>query len=269
MRLFDLLRTLDPNLAPAQCKVHLASHSSVDDPLDAFFEGKFEDWQALQTKKNFERAHIVSLIQMPERHRWLFAGCYDSHGCSRPKGSRHFIYKTTPRPQTHSLVGRLIARFERTGRQSYLVGENWVDALEVAEIRPQRMAMAEFPGYSKIQLSKNQLDIIVGQRIASWRAALSHLAGIYVIADRTTGRLYVGSATGEEGIWSRWTSYSENGHGGNKELRALLKERGSNHAANFVFGILEFAGTHGDDLLARESYWKDLLLTREFGLNAN
>jgi hypothetical protein len=29
------------------------------------------------------------------------------------------------------------------------------------------------------------------------------------------------------------------------------------------------AGTHGDDLIERESFWKVLLLTRTFGLNAN
>jgi hypothetical protein len=247
MKLFALLRTLDPDLDPAQCKVHLATQGRTDHPLDLFFEGDFEDWQDVQTQRNFERAHIVSLIQMPETHKWLFAGCYDSHGSRKRNGSRHYIYETTRRPLTESLVGRLVAKFERTGRQAYLVGENWVDELEVAEIRAQRLSIAEFPGYSNIQISKSHLDI----------------------GDRSNGKLYVGSATGEEGIWSRWTSYSKNGHGGNKELRALLKKRGPEHADNFVFGILEVAGTHDDDLLARESYWKEMLLTREFGMNAN
>ncbi|MCK5943287.1 MAG: hypothetical protein KAI24_15005 [Planctomycetes bacterium] len=50
----------------------------------------------------------------------------------------------------------------------------------------------------------------------------------------------------------------------------MLRERGVEHAANFHFGILEVAGTHGDDLIERESFWKELLLlTRTFGLNAN
>jgi hypothetical protein len=29
------------------------------------------------------------------------------------------------------------------------------------------------------------------------------------------------------------------------------------------------AGTHDDDLLARKSCWKEIVLTREFDLNAN
>ena len=75
--------------------------------------------------------------------------------------------------------------------------------------------------------------------------------------------------TPHPGIWNRWRAYSETGHGGNRDLRRLLKEEGAEHAQNFQFGILEVAGTHGDDLLARESYWKEMLLSREFGLNAN
>lgn len=269
MQLFALLRTLDPDLDPARCKIHLASHSAVDDPLDVFFEGKFDEWQALQTQKNFERANIISLIAMRERHKWLFVGSYDSHGCTKPASSRHFIYATTRRPLTDDVAGRLVVHFERPGRQSYLVAERWLDQLEVAELRPERMSIAEFPGYSQALVSKRHLDIIVGQRIESWRSALSHLAGIYVIADRSTGKHYIGSATGEEGIWNRWKAYSETGHGGNLDLRRLLKDRGPEHAQHFQFGIVEVSGTHGDDLLARESYWKEMLLTREFGLNAN
>ncbi len=269
MQLFALFQSLDPGLDPAGCKIHLASKSPVDDPLDAFFEGKFDGWQALQNQKNFERPHVVALIAMREKHKWLFAGCYDSHGCTKPAGSRHYIYKTTPRPGANELVGRLVVHFERTGRQSYLIAERWLEHLGVSEIRPERMTLADFPGYAKTLVSKQHLDNIVDQRIPSWRSALSHLAGVYVIADRATGKLYVGSATGDEGIWNRWCAYSKNGHGGNAELRALLRERGAEHAANFQFSILEVAGTHGDDLIERESFWKELLLTRAFGLNAN
>ncbi len=86
-----------------------------------------------------------------------------------------------------------------------------------------------------------------------------------------TGKLYVGSATGGEGIWSRWCAYSTTGHGGNCELADLLREKGDTYAENFHFGVLEIADTHAstDDILRRESYWKDLLRTRvPHGYNA-
>jgi hypothetical protein len=108
-----------------------------------------------------------------------------------------------------------------------------------------------------------------GRRVKSWRAALSGVAGIYVIADRTTGKLYGGNASGYGGPWQRWHDYSETYHSGNANLRALLTDKDKDHAASFQFGVLEIADTHGDDLIDRETYWKKMLLTREFGHNDN
>jgi len=138
-------------------------------------------------------------------------------------------------------------------------------------VRPAKLQIAAFPGYSWATLTKQQLDIVVDQQVMSWKTALSNVDGVYVIADRSTGKLYVGSATGQEGIWSRWCTYSATGHGGNRELKELLREEGGDHAKNFQFSILEIADSHAssEDTLARESHWKQVLLTRAHGLNAN
>ena len=149
--------------------------------------------------------------------------------------------------------------------------ERWADSLEVCSIREEPLRVAEFPGYPRTLIDRAELDLIVAQGIPSWRSALSAVAGVYVIADKTTGELYVGSATGEGGIWSRWCSYAQTGHGGNVELSQLLEEKGSDYANNFQFGVLEIVDTNAstEEVLAREKRWKDLLLTREFGYNAN
>ena len=134
------------------------------------------------------------------------------------------------------------------------------------------MRVSDFRGYSWSLLTKSDLDIVVRQAVPSWRAALSSVAGIYVISDTATGKLYVGSATAGEGIWSRWCAYSTSGHGGNVELKALLDREGPGYANNFQFGVLEIADTHSsqDDVLKREAYWKQLLLSRTpHGYNAN
>ena len=47
----------------------------------------------------------------------------------------------------------------------------------VHEIRPERLRVAEFPGYAKVTVSKTRLDIIVKENIDSWRGALSNVAG--------------------------------------------------------------------------------------------
>jgi hypothetical protein len=110
---------------------------------------------------------------------------------------------------------------------------------------------------------------IIRQDHLSWRTALSNISGVYVISDLATGFQYVGSAYGGVGIWQRWSDYATTGHGGNRELRALLRDEGLDYANNFQFAILEVCDINAgsDYILARESHWKNVLLSREFGYN--
>ena len=272
MLLFQILQLLDAQIAPEQCKVHLAVWNGKEDPLDVYLEGRFDEWQSWQSRRNFDRPFVVSLIALPQDNSWLFAGAHNSESCEWLEAHGMHRYRLSRRLGPNELDGRLIVRFERPGRQSYLLGENWSQAIGVAEIRPERIRVAEFPGFSSALITKQHLDIVVKQAIESWRSALANVAGVYVIADRRTGKLYVGSATSGEGIWNRLCAYSATGHGGNSELKSLLEREGDSYAANFQFGVLEIAGTHAniDDVLRREAHWKDLLLTRvPHGYNAN
>ncbi len=133
------------------------------------------------------------------------------------------------------------------------------------------MTIGDFPGYNSVLLSYHMLKTLVRENNPSWRAALSNVAGVYLITDTTSGKLYVGSACGGKGIWQRWLDYAKNGHGGNKELRALLKKKGVNHASLFQFSLLEVCDLNSseEDVIGKESHWKNVLLSREFGLNKN
>ena len=84
--------------------------------------------------------------------------------------------------------------------------------------------------------------------------------------------MYVGSAYGDEGIWARWSCYFRTGHGYNDELTKLTKSNGIGYARkNFQFSLLEFRSMKTDNkvILDRESYWKQVLRTNEFGYNKN
>jgi hypothetical protein len=61
-------------------------------------------------------------------------------------------------------------------------------------------------------------------------------------------------------------------HGGNKDLQELIGQKGPDYArANLNFALLEFWSmrTADEHVLKRESYWKDVLLSRKFGHNKN
>jgi hypothetical protein len=145
--------------------------------------------------------------------------------------------------------------------------------LEVAEILPEQFAGRAFPGYEGIDVSFDEIEILIRNNRMDWRAALESVKGVYLITDLETEKRYVGSASGEGGIWSRWCAYAATGHGGNVELRSLLATGGLDYCrAHFRFALLEHrdSRTSDDQILKREEFWKRLLLTRgELGLNRN
>jgi len=67
-------------------------------------------------------------------------------------------------------------------------------------------------------------------------------------------------------ILGRWRSYVRTGNGGNVELRKLTFEY---IKENFKYSILDIFKSTIDDqtILSRESWWKNVLQTREFGYN--
>ena len=182
-----------------------------------------------------------------------------------------YYYRTRLIPGHEALIGRVMVRFKRNFRASYLIGERFVDRLEVAEILPYRMTVKPFPGFNQIAISHGDLKTTIESGDTSWRSALANVKGVYLIVDAKTGRMYVGSATGNKGIWQRWCGYIETGHGGNKELKALLKKRGPHYVRNFRFTVLEIADFHATDhdILEREQHWKNALLSRAHGHNLN
>ena len=137
-----------------------------------------------------------------------------------------------------------------------------------------------FPGFDQVVLTYHELqEMVHDHRYADWRAALSEVQGIYLITDSSNGKQYVGKADGAERILGRWTSYAQDGHGGNIALRELAYSSASEgpsptktqHARYFVFSILRVFGpsSSSSEVDAAESHYKNALMTRRFGLNRN
>lgn len=249
-------------------KIHLAT-GYPNPPLEAFFEGKFKEWQEWQTRRNFPCDMVVSLIDLGAS-RWLFAGVYKILNCEK-MSEKHIAYSTELLDGQDDILGRIIVYHKRKGRASYLWGKPINKEFEICEIREKKLTVEEFPGYYAVLVSFAKLRIIINQNIQSWRGALAKIKGVYLITDTATGKLYVGSATGNDGIWNRWSNYLFNGHGGNKELKVLLHANGTDYKNYFQFSILEIADFHVSDdyIVQRENYWKDVLQTRKFGYNSN
>ncbi len=269
LKLCDLLSLANVKLG--RFKIHCAT-AFGSSPLDAFFDGKFKQWQEHQARRNFGCDNIISLIHL-RGDKWLFAGVWTVLGVT-PRtngGSSWFEYSTSEVSGLDHLTGRVVVSFTRDFRAAYLKGLRYADQLLVSQLLNERMSQGDFPGYSSVLVSYEQLRRIVTHDIATWRAALKSVAGIYLIADTSCGKHYIGSAYGIEGIWGRWSAYASFPHGNNKELVDLLKVKGEDHAKYFQFSILEICDplTTNDEVLSRETHWKNALLSRQFGYNSN
>lgn len=273
LKLIQLLRLAGIDLD--DYKIHCAIDTSKNNrPLDDFFAGNFKTYQETQTKKNFNKSHILSLIHL-NGNDWLFAGIWKVLGVDnkthRQGNKYYFKYRTKEISGLNHLTGRAIISFEKNFRASYLIGKKYEDDLFIKELREKRMSVGDFPGYNSVRISYNLLRVIIHQQNPSWKGALCNVAGVYVITDTKKGMQYVGSAYGGDGIWQRWYSYVKTGHGHNKDLKSLLNAKGKDYALNFQFSILEICDLNSseDSIIGREVHWKEVLKTREFGLNKN
>jgi hypothetical protein len=251
-------------------KMHCAIGSVVKlTPLYEFSKGKFKEWQDSQNKKNFERDYILSLIYY-KKNEWLFAGIYKSIDVKETKNGT-FVYKTELLHICEDIIGRLIISFEKDFRASYLKLENFIDDLDICEITRRQYKIDPFPGFNNVFVPFDLLKIIIEEQENSWKSILSNVKGVYLITDRSNGKLYVGSASGEDAIWQRWNNYIENGHGNNKALKEIIQKNKYEYTFNYSFSILEIFGLNASDneILKKESFWKEKLMTREYGYNEN
>ena len=169
--------------------------------------------------------------------------------------------------------GRLAVEYHNPCRTMGRKYENVMDELEVVQILNEQYTGNEFPGYENVRLSYPLLKNIVDRQLPGWVDALRNQKAVYLITDTKTGKLYVGSATSQTGmLLQRWSSYAADGHGGNIELRELVKQQGLDYVKeNFQYSILENYNARMDDgyILKRESWWKETLCTRTHGYNKN
>ena len=269
-----LLRDIWPIGNLTDYKIHFGRWNQWEQPLDAWVNGDWQSWQEYYPGRNdFNRKFIFSLMDFyHERDSWLFGGVFEV--TARHLGER---YEVAPTSIGAAFIGRLKLHCPYRGRTTRVNLEKHFDTFRVSEILRERYTGRQFPGYENVHLSFGELESMVRNERADWKAALSSVKGIYLVTDTNTRKRYVGSAyaeKGEKGVWSRWHQYVNSGHGNNKGLKELLqgKEDPRAYCRHFRFSLLEHRPMHTPDseIIDRESFWKTILMSRgEDGLNWN
>jgi hypothetical protein len=267
------------SIDPAQIK--LVRHKA-DGLYQLWLHNKdgFERWQKFQAEPEFSGATIIASFVVTPFGETIFVGLYSVNGAGDvPDGfidpltgkevgqyntvtgkllaGKHILYDLSPMQKLKDHEGKLVIDWGK----GYLAWTQWAknqnkDVLEIRRV----ISEPAFPGYLKFRTRLSELANVP----ASWRIALSSVSGIYLLVNPESGKQYVGIALGAGGFWGRWESYVASGHGGNKRMQDIP-------AADYQVTILEVASMpiENDALVEMEGRWKEKLLSRKFGLNAN
>jgi len=266
---------------PDPKRVKLVRHRDSRLDLEALRSaGWFEIYQKYQSRPVFDGCSQIVVFLGEEGFNSRFVGVYDvgarlagaesslPQGCPHPEWAAEHFYPLEKRRGFEDLEDRLVIDWGRAA----LAWHQWFADRAVVEIRPPGRALPPFRDYLQVHLPFNDLKRLVDQPDAhrDWVAGLSAVGAIYLVVDGLSGEQYVGSATGNGGLWQRWCEYAKTGHCNNLRLKELC-ERGVSHPAAFRFSILEtFSRSRSrDEALSDEGFFKKKLGSRAFGLNAN
>lgn len=264
----DLLQ-LD-NLNNVKIRLNV-SYNDEFDPIELYKENSEELLGGLfwnYDKKLFKEGDLAIGLARINTNKWLLF--YIGKIVKDLNIYRGPGYKYEPIKKYNKYFGRIIVKYHNKATQMIRNAEGLINELEVIEILPEEFNNEIFPGYENVNLSYPELRRVVEKK--DWKTALENQKGVYLITDTNTGKLYVGSAYNKDMILGRWKDYIKNGHGGNKELKNIVKEKGFEYVKKyFYYSILDIYKSTTDDkiIISRESRWKEVLQTRKFGYNSN
>lgn len=225
----------------------------------------FLNYQKSQGKDVFKNVEYIVSFVGEESDLSRFIGVYKIIGSEKISENR-FEYEMVEINDYEDLKERVIIKWTNPISWHQYIQ----NLMEVIEIKPG-LHYKQFIDYFDFILNFDELKEIVNNQYSDWKKTLSITKGIYLISDINTGKLYVGSAYGENGIWGRWTDYvKSNGHGNNKTLKELI-ETENDYAKNFTFSILMLLPKTitPNEAIKKETLYKNKLGTNSFGLNNN
>ncbi len=246
-------------------------------------DGLFEDYVREHTPVNanllIQADYVIAFVADGKHSR--FAGVYQVLGEDKrikvlsedpkKKYEEKVFVKVLRLRAFEPLGGRVLVDWGGMAAQRWLQwfrGDKIVLRIDEGIIR----MMIPFHSYNDVLLSFKELKNLIDTDNVEWRDKLKAVNGIYGIVDQSNGKLYVGSAYGNEGIWGRWKVYVEtNGHGNNDMLVEIINNNKDYAWDHFQWFILEtFPLNVTDDYaIQRENLYKLQFCTRLFGYNKN
>ena len=238
--------------------------------LYIFHRDLFDMYQSEQLKGRFDgiKYWVVFLGEKGTTGRLL--GVYEIMGRTpSAHAENEEVLKLRQVPEFKFLEEKVIIEWGKGTVNWYQYYYNDKDVIRIEEGLNKADGTPVFKDYSSVLLNYHQLIQVLED--PDWTQKLKALNCIYLIVDKSNGKLYVGSTYNREGIYGRWQDYAATGHGNNKKLVEKVDGQADYHIQNFQWTILETLPLNITELEAieREALWKRKLLSLQHGYNEN
>ena len=181
--------------------------------------------------------------------------------------SKYVVYQLTPVDFLKEYERRLIIDW---GKGTRKWDQKGTTEKPIVSIRQNRNK--PFPGFEALILTFDELnELYLEEEIyGDWRTAMSSVNAIYLIVDCKTGKQYVGSTYGSDGLWGRWKCYVDTHHGNSVKMKDLICDFPQRYHS-FQFSILQILPKNisPDEAVQVETLYKKKLLSMKFGMNKN
>jgi hypothetical protein len=229
-----------------------------------------ENYQRVQSRDIFRVGCLLASFVVTEARKTVFVGMYrlDDVGTCPPGSidallsrdmSGHFRYDLR---LVEDLAGYrdMVVIDWGAGTRSWVqrAANQAKPVIEIVEQYEPR-----FPGFREFVRAVDEVPSLP----SGWQQVLRSVKGVYLLVDVDSGCQYVGSAKGADSLLGRWLNYADGDDGGDVALKAAAK----GGRRNYQVSVLEVVDENiPDDTIEQiESYWKNKLLSRRFGLNRN
>ena len=202
--------------------VRLVRHADKEIPIRETFVnniGRFEAYQSFQGANKFGKAASIVVFAPYYKTTAIFLGLWDIQDYienSQYSKETLSILKKFDLPESWmktTAMYRLKRNHILDDLSERLVIEwgaatvAWVQSKdkEVVEIKGKK-SVDDFQSFSLVDLDFQDLKNLIQypDTNLTWLKALSSVNGVYLIKDKVSGKLYIGSAYGDKGIYGRW-----------------------------------------------------------------
>lgn len=300
MNLLDIIKSYQIPIDDVVIIRHTFNKKETRDVWDKYNRSNFKEYQSIQPSKNFfkNKKYILSFIADGKSYA-RFVGCYeilDNYEVSKAKRKKDFplqnyydepgnvYFETALSEYMNDMIDRLV--IDWPGAIGYVqYSEDALKKKQVVSIHPDSKYV--FSGYYRVAWDfQTMQEYVTNEELYEEIAnALKEVFAVYLVVDTKSGKYYIGSAYGKDGLFGRWKTYANtNGKGGaskddsdgNVGIIEYLKDNPKAYL-NFQYSILEIVhktGNTAKDIeatLEAEKIWKQKLCTLNtaWGLNRN